>query len=268
MKKLLLAICLLLSLLATAPAAWPAYERRNEALQLYQEGLFQETGTGDLASAEKIYTTLREHFEDYRDIASVAWYHLGLIYEKHGNIQEARRCFNTVTIRYPDQAILMKQAQFKLDQTRVLSPPTVPATPVPVAPMSAQQPAADVVSASPRPVPTQTGPKAFVWEAGLNNHGLMAGGQITDRIVLETNIRFNPDFAGFDLRSRLPLEAWLLQPALIPYLGLEGGLDFVSGSSSGYHTGFFIGFEFFFWSNLSLQADAGNYYFNSPGTSP
>ncbi len=262
---------MLLVFLSSAAAAWPAYERRNEALQLYQEGLFQETGTGDLGAAQTLYRTLTEHYSDYRDIASVAWYHLGLVYEKQGRRQEAQVCFQTVSARYPDQALVLQQARQKLNVANKPAPtpsPTVPpATPqaVPEVPPAHIAAPASTPVAAPTPAPLPPTP----WGVGVHYGGVHVQGRVSEQLWLEAEYHAVNPTRAFGLRALFPLDKKGTSSQSVTFLGgLEIDMLLENTPTVGYRVGGFAGVEWRPWSRLGVEADLGYFYVNTRSTRP
>lgn len=95
-------------------------KRRATALRLYQEGLFQETGTGNLQLALDIYSDLASEYRDIPDVAAVAYYHQGILLDKSGKYAQAREKFNFVIKTYPDQVHIIKRIKIKLKEMKNL----------------------------------------------------------------------------------------------------------------------------------------------------
>lgn len=90
--------------------------RRIQALRLYQEGLFQETGTGDLEVAFKTYQELALNYHDLPDVAAVAYFHMGLVLDKLGQEEEARVYFKLVKEKYPKQKTVIERIDIKIGE--------------------------------------------------------------------------------------------------------------------------------------------------------
>ncbi len=70
--------------------------------QLFQKGLIQEEGEGDLTKAIEIYNSLVNDINVDRSLRAKALLHVGICYEKLGN-QNARRTYQKLISEYSDQ---------------------------------------------------------------------------------------------------------------------------------------------------------------------
>lgn len=91
-------------------------EIRAQALRLYQEGLFQEMGTGNLEMAFEIYTEIAEKYADFADIGAVANFHLGVLCAKAGEVKKAGEYFRNVLEKYPEQKNIIARIQPKMKE--------------------------------------------------------------------------------------------------------------------------------------------------------
>ncbi len=250
-------------------ASWASLERRQEALQLYQEGLFQETGTGDLNMAQQIFTNLIKDYKDYRDIAAVALYHLGLVHEKLGKYPAAKKYFQNLIRHYSDQKKLAQKAQSKLKQYTAQQAKT--ACPSPSRKTAPQKiltpPVREPLSPKPKkPVPRRkTGSPTARGKAGLgiNYLGLHARYALKKDLQLEAKIRLrNLETHDFLLGGRI---SYCFNPKmhnfpLYLYAGCEIDGTFYNSGKTGYITGGFIGSEILVLKNVGLGADIGYFY--------
>jgi Tol biopolymer transport system component len=86
---------------------------QQNALQLYQAGVYAEEIEGNLQKAIGIYDQVLRQFPDNRDAAANAQLHIGLCYEKMG-LEKAAEAYEKVIKNYP-QAAAVAVAQEKLD---------------------------------------------------------------------------------------------------------------------------------------------------------
>jgi tetratricopeptide (TPR) repeat protein len=252
-------------------ASWASLERRQEALQLYQEGLFQETGTGDLNMAQQIFTNLIKDYKDYRDIAAVALYHLGLVHEKLGNHPTAKKYFQNLIRHYSDQEKLVQKAQSKLKRYTAQQAEAEAECPSPsrkTAPKKLQaSPVREPISPQPKkPVPRrENGSPTAAGKAGLgiNYLGLHARYALKKDLQLEAKVRLrNLETHDFLLGGRI---SYCFNPKipnfpLYLYAGCEIDGTFYNSGKTGYMTGGFIGSEISVLKNVGLGADIGYFY--------
>jgi hypothetical protein len=286
-------IATLAGLLVLPQLAAADTERRSEALQLYQEGLFQETGTGDLAMARRVYSSILENYNDYRDVSAVVLYHLGLVQEKLGDYAAAESCFRKIIIGYVDQTAVVQKATFKLSQviqerslppgqvklqaekeTDLLLPavaPTPAATPMAAAtPQPAKTPvavAAAVKTPTPKATPAAKAQKDKPGYLGIGAN--LVGMQVRylipgKNILLEAKGQILDDgwLAGGRCALYFVPRSWYA--TLSPYVGVEYDLVQRNDTGSGYRIGGCAGLEIFLGWHIGFAADCGYYYRNLP----
>jgi Tetratricopeptide repeat len=265
MKRWTLLLIMTLVLWGCALQAF-ASQQRSEALQLYQEGLFQETGTGDVNMAITIYTQITSDYSAFRDIAAVAYYHLGLLHEKLGQLKLARKHFTIVVKNYVDQKKLSIQAKHKLRQIRQrlvaqqqLNTPTGKPTPqtTPTSKVPVPKPVVEIDRLA--TLPSEKQPMLGI---GINVVGLQIRYRTVKNLQLEfkSQARDNDFFVGTrcslysdPISDTLPL-AW--------YTGVEYDWVFDNSVSLKYLVGAFLGTEWTVAENIGLGVDAGYYYEN------
>ncbi|MCD4812876.1 tetratricopeptide repeat protein [bacterium] len=232
-------------------------ENRSAALQLYQEGLFQETGTGDLKMAIEIYTTLIKKYSDYSDISAVGHYHLGLAHEKLGNYPAAKKHYQTITRLYGKHKNIIQQAQNKLKQLsrRTAKRKTPVRDPIPPLPDTPHSQIPPVKSAA----PSASGPQTKTWGIGINYWGLHARYRTPDRLQLEIKAQSRAEdlllgVRGAFVSQTIPL-AWTI--------GLEYDYVFNTAVTSKYITGAYVGGEISLTQHLGWGGDIGYYYLNT-----
>ncbi len=115
-RGMLVVIITAMTLMNSLYAMEASEGRRSKALRLYQEGLFQEMGTGNLELAFTIYNDLAKTYVDIHDIAAVANYHMGMIMDKKGEAKKARRYFTIILEKYADQSHVVKRVEIKLQE--------------------------------------------------------------------------------------------------------------------------------------------------------
>lgn len=238
-------------------------ENRNAALQLYQEGLFQETGTGDLKMAIKIYTTLIEKYKKYQDVTAVALYHLGLAHEKLGDYPAAKKHFKAITRNYRQQVNLVRQAKIKLRQL-AKNPPKkkkskkqlellIPDT-------SRQQTSVRSVKSSP---PAASALQTATWGIGLNYLGGHVRCRTPDHIQIEIKAQSRGEDILLGVRGAFVSPPLTRTMPLVWYIGME--YDYVINETvdSKYITGGYIGGEISLTKHLGWGGDIGYYYLNA-----
>jgi Tol biopolymer transport system component len=82
--------------------------------QLFQKGMIQEEGEGNLAKAIDIYNSLVNDVNVDRSIRAKALLHVGICYEKLGN-QNARRTYQKLISEYSDQEAIVAEGIEKLN---------------------------------------------------------------------------------------------------------------------------------------------------------
>jgi Tol biopolymer transport system component len=85
----------------------------QSSLEIFQKGLYQENGSGNLEEAIKIYNSITNDGDVDRSLRANALLHIGLCYEKMGN-QEAQKAYQKVIDSYPEQTEIVKLANEKL----------------------------------------------------------------------------------------------------------------------------------------------------------
>jgi hypothetical protein len=272
---------IVLMIVIPAKSAFPGYERRSEALQLYQEGLFQETGTGDLAMAEKLYASILDGYSDYRDLACVALYHLGLVEEKLGDYTAAEAHFRKIAQNYIDQTAVASQARAKLLQLQQdhKTPERQPATAHPPIPATVSAPV--TIHAVPMTEPPQGRPlpvaesaeksapapeNAVRFGLGFNRLGGQMRLDIGPRLQWEAKIQQADEYLVAGVRSAFRLDPVAPGLPVRPYTGLEYDV-ILQGTdvAGGYRVGGFIGFELRAWDRVGIGADGGYFYQNLNG---
>jgi len=257
-------VYLMLITLLVLPEAWAGYERRTEALQLYQEGLFQETGTGDLKLAREIYQSLTENFRDYRDIAAVAYYHLGLIYEKWGNNDVALGYYRLIVTHYSEQEKVLKNAAIKIKtlpkampfpEPQLGSMPKPTETPIPVAvnPLPISPP----VKLNALALHLRTKNRLGV---GATNFGAHVRYLIDRRVCLEARALSASTETMVGVRAAILSDPPVANLPFIAYTGMEVDSLYYEGTSSGFTAGGFVGIEWLALRNLGVNTDIGYYY--------
>jgi Tol biopolymer transport system component len=95
-RQCVAAVALMLALVSIAPA----YAQQN-AEELYQAGLYQEEVQGDLERAIAVYRQILTDYPDSRAVGAKAQLHIGLCYEKLGQMQ-AQQAYRRVIDDYPE----------------------------------------------------------------------------------------------------------------------------------------------------------------------
>lgn len=85
----------------------------QSSLEIFQKGLYQENGAGNLEEAIKIYNSITNDEKADRSIRANSLLHIGLCYEKMGR-QEAQKAYQKVIDNYPEQTEAVKLANEKL----------------------------------------------------------------------------------------------------------------------------------------------------------
>mgnify|MGYP001055318588 CR=1 FL=1 len=83
------------------------------AAELFEKALYVEEAQGDLQKAIGMYEKILAQYSGDREIAAKAQLHIGLCYEKLGQV-EAQKAFQKVVDNYPDQSGAVKVAREKL----------------------------------------------------------------------------------------------------------------------------------------------------------
>ncbi|MBN1594511.1 tetratricopeptide repeat protein, partial [candidate division FCPU426 bacterium] len=225
-------------------------------LQLYQEGLFQESGTGDLKMAAAIYLRILKEYTDYRDLSAVALYHLGLINEKAGDPEKARQYYQRVFASYADQQKIHAQAGQKLNHLAAggQTTPQAKGPPAEVPPPFA----AAVPSASPY-TPARQPPRFGV---GLNVLGMHVRYRTDKNLQLEVlaHVRENAFLIG--ARSAFYADAFSASWPLSFYGGMGCDWFLTPAHETKYKVGGFLGGEWALAAHLGAGIDFGYYYIN------
>ncbi|MCK5242998.1 hypothetical protein KAR34_11160 [bacterium] len=251
-----IAAFILIQTLFLATLASAAYERRNEAMQLYQEGLLQETGIGEIAGAKKIYLNLINKYQDQTEILAAAFYRLGLMAEKSGQIAEARKYFNIIIERYAEQKKTFSQAQARLKQ--LVKPVEEPRR-------EARKP---LITQIPRPQPL---PESMnLTGIGINGAGInilehAQGGihfrfDLNHYLVLEAKVQYQNKRCVAGGRGYVFFEPISPQNTIRFYSGVEGDAIISQAAEPGYIIGSFIGLELRPGKNIGIGGDIGYYY--------
>lgn len=260
----ILPLALLTMLLASAEVHAAAYERRNEALQLYQEGLFQETGTGNLIMAQRLYISILENYRDYRDVAAVAVYHLGLVNQKLGDQDRAEERYKQIVTDYVDQPVVVKLAREKLKQLPLRTAAPTRPTPVPTTVPGAARTAGPVPAATVAPSRTETADRtAGRFELGIMQNGAQAGYLFPNRLLLTAEMRWENIERRIGVRGAYLLPPLVASLPLSPYVGCGAAWVLGPEGGSGYRSGAFLGAEWRVWTHLGIGADGEYYYQNT-----
>jgi tetratricopeptide (TPR) repeat protein len=243
-------------------AAAPSQERRAEALQLYQEGLFQETGSGDLDAAQTIYRSLISQYPDYRDVASAALFHLGLLNEKSGDLTEARKNYQKLLTQFPEQHAMAKEAKQRLTLlekkfAEVTLPVSAPALQAPTLPalVPAVIQAAPLIQA-PEPLAGIKANNQHYWGIGLHTWGVQAQYNFPTSEMVE--LRLQREANEPQLGVRLGMRLWTGgELPLGLYTGVESTLRFPGYAVKSYGVGAFTGCEWQITPFWGFRADVG-----------
>ncbi len=92
----------------------------QNAEKLFQKGMIQEEGEGNLTNAIEIYNSLVNDMNADRALRAKALLHMGICYEKLGN-QKARRAYQTLTLEYADQSAILVLGREKLKGKKKLN---------------------------------------------------------------------------------------------------------------------------------------------------
>ena len=85
--------------------------------QLFQKGMVQEEGEGDLPEAIEIYNSIANDVDADRELRAKALLHVGICYEKLGN-QNARKTYQKLISEYSDQEAIVAVGLEKLKELR------------------------------------------------------------------------------------------------------------------------------------------------------
>ena len=105
---------------------WSGYAQQS-AGQLFQAGLYKEEVEGDLERAIEIYQKIVEEYPANRSVGAKALLHIGLCYEKLGNV-EAQQAYARVLQDFGDQTEVVAKARIRL--AALGQPPGVVVRPV------------------------------------------------------------------------------------------------------------------------------------------
>ena len=94
----------------------------QNAQQLFQKGLIQEEGEGNLTEAIGIYNSIVNDVDVNRELRAKALLHVGICYEKLGN-QKARKSYQKLISEYSDQEAI---AAVGLEKLSGLKKPAYP----------------------------------------------------------------------------------------------------------------------------------------------
>lgn len=240
--------------------------RRGEALRLYQEGLFQEMGTGNLDVAFNIYQDLANRYEDIHDVAAVANYHMGMIMDKKGNPKQAYIYFRLVTKQYADQTNVVKRVNLKLqeppyaqwlgnnsDAQNTDSKKTSPSAPVEMTKTLPAEGAGETAS------PANTIPRWGIGVHTLGAHLRYSFGQ-QDRMVSELDLERMG--AGWGLGARLQLMPQVkpVRSQLFFYPGLAVMMALEDGSEMTTTIGGYLGAEWLLEYRWGISLELGYNY--------
>jgi len=81
--------------------------------QLFQKGMIQEEGEGNLTEAIEIYNSIVNNADEDRELRAKALLHVGICYEKLGN-QNARKAYQKLISEYSDQSDIVAMGRENL----------------------------------------------------------------------------------------------------------------------------------------------------------
>ncbi len=84
-------------------------------LEIFQKGLYQENGAGNLEEAIKIYNSITNDGNADRSLRASAQLHIGICYEKLG-IAKAKRAYQNVVENFADQQDVVAKARKRLEK--------------------------------------------------------------------------------------------------------------------------------------------------------
>lgn len=90
------------------------------AEELFPKAIQLEEVKGDLGKAIEIYQTIVTKYSANRPIASKAWFHIGLCYEKMGN-QEAKKAYQEVIKNFGEQKEVVAEARERLSKLTLVA---------------------------------------------------------------------------------------------------------------------------------------------------
>lgn len=93
----------------------------QNAEKLFQQGMIQEEGEGNLTKAIEIYNSLANNVSVKRALRAKALLHVGICYEKLGN-QNARKTYQKLISEYSDQEDIIAMGLEKLKGLKKLDP--------------------------------------------------------------------------------------------------------------------------------------------------
>ena len=79
--------------------------------ELYQDGLFKETGERDLNAAIAVYEEIADQHQRERQLVAKALYRAGICYKKLGESVKAKQAFRKVIDEFSDQTEILEAAQ-------------------------------------------------------------------------------------------------------------------------------------------------------------
>ncbi|MCK5219302.1 tetratricopeptide repeat protein [bacterium] len=265
MSKKIAAFILIPTLLLTTMAS-AASERCNNAMRLYQEGLLQETGIGEIADAKKIYLNLINKYQDQTEILAAAFYRLGLMAEKSGQNAEARKYFNIIIERYAGQKKTFSWAEARLKQ---LAKPEKDPRPQLRKPQIMQTPLNEETEKT-QPQLQSLSESISLTGIGINGAGInilehAQGGihlrfDLNHYIVLEAKTQYRDDLCLAGGRGYVFFEPIRPQNTVRFYSGAEGAAVISGAIEHGYMIGSFIGLELRPGKNIGIGGDIGYYY--------
>jgi Tol biopolymer transport system component len=110
MKIKIFVLYIMAMVIAVIASSDPVQQSAN---QLYQSGIYKEDVEGKLEEAIAVYQQIIESFPKDGPVAAKAWFHMGLCYEKLGNLQ-AQNAYRQVLSNYADQKEIASQARARL----------------------------------------------------------------------------------------------------------------------------------------------------------
>jgi Tetratricopeptide repeat len=254
-----------------------AEQKRMEALRLYQEGLFQETGTGNLEVAYKTYQKLAAKYKELPDVAAVAFYHIGLVLEKLGQVHEAHKYFVLVLDNYPDQESVVERIEIKMkeyqSQQDVLWRLKKDQDEKKKEEKAAREADAEVENAFPPLALHLKKRKAKEYAfnqlgMGLHNLGFHVLYRYSDNKGLEGNFESETDGWSVGGRFYRFLEG---TKVIQPYFGIQMSYLSKNNTDSGYMAGVFGGgaYQLMSWLHMNLDVTVeGGYFYRNQTSQP
>jgi len=87
----------------------------QSSLEIFQKGLYQENGAGNLEEAIKIYNSITNDGNTDRSLRANALLHIGICYEKLG-IAKAKRAYQNILENFADQQDVVAKARKRLER--------------------------------------------------------------------------------------------------------------------------------------------------------